>query len=98
MKRFSALVIALLVGLAFVTTGFAQDKAQPAPEKAVVPDRPAAPQTVVPEKAAMEKKTPKKTTKKKATKKTKKAKAKVKKPAVAPAAPESAKPAEPTKP
>lgn len=94
MKRFSALVIALLVGLAFVTTGFAQDKAQPAPEKAVVPDSPAAPQAVVPEKAAMEKKTPKKTTKKKTTK----AKAKVKKPAVAPAAPESAKPAEPTKP
>lgn len=94
MKRFSALVIALLVGLAFVTTGFAQDKAQPAPEKAVVPDSPAAPQAVVPEKAAMEKKTPKKTTKKNTTK----AKAKVKKPAVAPAAPESAKPAEPTKP
>jgi hypothetical protein len=98
MKRFSALVIALLVGFAFVTTGFAQDKAQPAPEKAVVPDRSAAPATVAPEKAATEKKAPKKTSKKKTTKK-KTTKTKAKKPAAAPAAPTgSAKPAEPTKP
>jgi len=66
MKKAFVIIFALLIGVVFVSTGFAQEKATPA-----VPPPAAAPEKVtVPEKAAPEKKVKK--TKKAKSKKTKK--------------------------
>lgn len=57
MKKFLLFALVLLIGIAFVTTGFAQDKAKPAPEKAPAAAKPAADKKA-PEKPAAEKAEP----------------------------------------
>lgn len=52
MKKFLLFALVLLIGIAFVTTGFAQDKAKSAPEKAPAAEKKA------PEKPAAEKTEP----------------------------------------
>jgi hypothetical protein len=65
MKKLLAIVITVLIGIAFVTTGFAQDKAAPPPQDKSVTAP--APEKEKPAKKEMKKK--------KKTKKAKKAKA-----------------------